>query len=87
MYYPYFLSYMCIGLAISLVVFLWALSNGQFQDQQRARYLPLNDETATEKAVNTSRFSRLEFYALFFLAVAGLTASAAVLLFALIHRV
>ncbi len=45
MYYPYFISYMVAGLAISLVVFIWALNNGQFKDQQRARYLPLKDET------------------------------------------
>ena len=41
MYYPYFLAYMVSGFVISLVVLFWALRNGQFKDQQRARFLPL----------------------------------------------
>ena len=82
MYYPYFVSYMALGLVISLVVFFWALGNGQFRDQQRARYLPLND-VADEPMVKTSRFGPYETYALFFLAAAGIAASAAVLVFAL----
>ncbi|MBI9084182.1 MAG: cbb3-type cytochrome oxidase assembly protein CcoS [Desulfobacterales bacterium] len=82
MYYPYFVTYMTLGLVISLVVFFWALNNGQFRDQQRARYLPLNDAAEGQK-VKVSRFGRCETYALFFLAAAGIAASAAVLIFAL----
>ena len=44
MYFPYFIAYMGIGLIISLSVFFWALKNNQFQDQQRARFLPLQDD-------------------------------------------
>ena len=44
MYFPYFVTYMSIGLVLSIVVFIWALKNHQFRDQQRARYLPLEDE-------------------------------------------
>jgi cbb3-type cytochrome oxidase maturation protein len=29
---------------IGLLAFFWALDNGQFSDQNRARYLPLTDE-------------------------------------------
>ena len=50
MYFPYFISYMVAGLAVSLVVFIWALNNGQFKDQQRARYLPLKDDEETPAA-------------------------------------
>lgn len=82
MYYPYFIAYITIGLGLSLLVFFWALKNGQFRDQQRARFLPLRDESGTVP-VKTSRIHRLEIYALFFLAAAGLAASAAVLLYAL----
>jgi len=86
MYYPYFISYMVAGLVISLVVFIWALNNGQFKDQQRARYLPLKDETDVDEppVVMAKRFSRYEPYALMLLAFAGLAVSAAVLLFALL---
>ncbi len=82
MYYPYFITYMGIGLAISLAVFYWALNNGQFKDQQRARFLPLADETAPIR-IRASRLGRYEIYALFVLAVAGLALSAGVLIFAL----
>ena len=81
MYYPYFITYIVIGLGLSLVVFFWALSRGQFQDQQRARFLPLQDEDLPP--VRLSRFGRYEIYALLLLAVLGLAASAARLLFAL----
>ena len=42
MYYPYFITYMTLGLVISLLVFFWAMKNGQFKDQERARFLALD---------------------------------------------
>lgn len=82
MYFPYFIAYISIGLTISLIVFFWAVKNGQFQDQQRARFLPLRD-VADEGPVRATRFNRWEIYGLFALAVAGLSMSGAVLLYAL----
>ncbi len=82
MYFPYFIAYIAIGLGISLLVFFWAVKNGQFQDQQRARFLPLRDES-DNGPVRVSRFGRWELYALVLLAVAGLAMSATVLLYAL----
>lgn len=83
MYFPYFITYMAVGLAISLGVFFWALKNGQFKDQQRARFLPL--EKKREPSVQAvSGMKRFEIYALMFLAFAGLAASAAVLVFSLL---
>lgn len=83
MYFPYFIAYIAIGFAITLVVLFWALRNGQFQDQQRARFLPLEKEQEKDEA-NVSRWKRYEIYMLFFLACAGLMSSGAVLVFALI---
>ena len=83
MYFPYFVTYITIGLVISIVVFIWALKNGQFKDQQRARFLPL--EELDRSAGETSRISRYEMYALFFLALAGLGASAAVLIYSIFY--
>jgi cbb3-type cytochrome oxidase maturation protein len=80
MYFPYFMIYIGIGFAISLVVFLWALKRGQFKDQERARFLPLEDEPEPEK-VTVTKFNRIEGYALIFLAIAGLSATVAVLVF------
>lgn len=72
--------YIGIGFAISLVVFLWALKRGQFKDQERARFLPLEDEPEPEK-VTVTKFNNIEGYALIFLAIAGLSATVAVLVF------
>lgn len=84
MYFPYFLTYIILGFAIALLVFYWALKTGQFREQRRARFLPLEDE-GDPAPVRASTASRLEVYALGFVAVAGLAASAAVLIFSLIY--
>ena len=57
MYYPYFIAYMAAGFVISLVVFFWALNSGQFKDQQRARFIPLEGQLRS-KPVKASRFFR-----------------------------
>ena len=44
MIYLFFVLYMITGFIISLCLFFWALKNGQFRDQQRARFLPLLEE-------------------------------------------
>ncbi len=84
MYFPYFITYMAVGFVISLVVFFWALKNGQFKDQKRARFLPLEDESEPS-VVKVSTFKRYEIYALLFLAIAGLAASGAVLVFSILN--
>jgi len=83
MYFPYFIAYIAIGLILSVAVFVWAVKNGQFRDQQRARFLPLE---GGPKAVSlkASRIGRLEIYGLFLLALAGLSASVAIVVFAII---
>ena len=82
MYYPYFIAYMAAGFVISLVVFLWALNHGQFKDQQRARFIPLESDQGI-KPVEASRFARIETYALFTLVCLVLASSVAVVIFAL----
>ena len=59
MYYPFFLAYMIAGFIISLVVFFWALKRGQFRDQQRARFLPLENSPA-EDPVKLTKAGRLQ---------------------------
>jgi cbb3-type cytochrome oxidase maturation protein len=83
MYYPYFLAYMLSGFVISLVVLFWALRNGQFKDQQRARFLPLEAGPETEP-VKVSKIGRIEAYALIVLACLGLFGTAATLIFSLL---
>ena len=74
------MTYIGIGFLITLLVFLWALKRGQFKDQERARFLPLEDEAEPSK-IKVTKFNRIEGYALIFLAVAGLSATVAVLVF------
>lgn len=83
MYFPYFISYIALGFLITIPVFLWALKSGQFKDQQRARFLPLEDD-GEAPAVRISRVNRYEIGALIFLVVSGLITSAGVVVFALI---
>lgn len=82
MYFPYYIVYMVIGFVITLVVFFWALNQGQFKDQNRARFIPLEADGNT-RPVKASRFARIETIALFALVGIGLAASAAVVTFAL----
>jgi len=82
MYYPYFIAYMAAGFVISIVVLIWALNNGQFKDQQRARFIPLESDLNTEP-VKASRFARIETIALFSLVCICLACSIAVITFAL----
>ena len=83
MYYPYFIAYMLVGFGVSLLVFFWALGSGQFKDQDRARFLPLEHGDAPRPS-KISRAGRYEAYALGFLVTLGLMATGAVLLFAIL---
>jgi len=83
MYYPYFIAYMLVGFGISLLVFFWALGSGQFKDQERARFLPL-EQGEDARTVKISRTGRYEAYALGLLVALGLLATGAVLLFAIL---
>lgn len=75
---------MLAGFIISILVFFWALKTGQFKDQQRARFLPLDEEGKPHHQAAPSRFYRIEVYGLVFLVCAGLAASGALLVFSLI---
>ena len=84
MYYPYFITYMVIGLGISLGVFFWAIKTGQFADQQRARFLPLKG-LAQATTTSPKGAGRYEVYALWGLAMTGLILTGLILVKALLH--
>ena len=84
MYYPYFISYMLAGLVIALIVFAWAMKNNQFQEQGRARFLPLFD-APQQKSTPASRTGRIEAVALWSLIGLGVCVSLAVVVFALLR--
>lgn len=78
MYYPYLITYMLAGFIISVVTFIWALKNGQFKDQQRARYLPLAD-VENGPPLRAPRYYRIKIFLLFAMACAGIVSTAAVI--------
>ena len=81
MYYFVFIIFIFSGLFFGIVVFLWALKSGQFKEQQRARYLPLEDEQ--EEPINeVSRSGKLQSYVLFGILILGLMTVASVVVYA-----
>ena len=52
MYYYFFIIFIFSGLFFGILVFLWALKSGQFKEQQRARYLAIEDEQEMPQPVN-----------------------------------
>ena len=85
MYFPYFATYMIVGLVLAFVVAGWALRHGQFNDQQRARFLPLAGDPPAPKGPVLTRRGRFETYGLVAVVAAGLAATGAVLVFALLY--
>jgi cbb3-type cytochrome oxidase maturation protein len=84
MVFSFFAAYMVIGLFISALVFFWALKNGQFRDQKRAAFLPLQHDTENPR-VRIRLIHRLEGLALLAMACLGLLISASVLAFSLLQ--
>jgi cbb3-type cytochrome oxidase maturation protein len=81
MYYFFFILFIFSGLFFGILVFLWALKSGQFKEQQRARYLPLEDEPeAPNKEV--SRSGKLQSYVLFGILIFGLVVVASIVVYA-----
>ena len=74
---------MITGFVISLVVFFWALNRGQFSDQQRARFLPLEDRQV-EGPAKLTRIGRWQTILLFTLAGTGLIATAVAIVISLL---
>ena len=70
-------------LALAVWALVWAIRSGQFRDQQRARFLPLEVEPEGETPPPTGA-STYEIYALGFIAAAGLLTSGALLVFSLV---
>ena len=55
-FYLFFLLYLGAGILICGALFYWAVSNGQFKDQDRARYFPLAGEAPQPKDASTAKW-------------------------------
>ena len=73
MFYVYWILLIIVGLGASIATFVWAIRNGQFSDQERARYLPLNDLVSLDSLETTPR-RPAEVYALGLILSLGLVA-------------
>jgi len=71
MYYSGWLGLITISLGVSLIAFVWALRNGQFSDQGRARYIPLSSEP-TLPPLHEPAKRAWELYALIIVGLIGL---------------
>jgi cbb3-type cytochrome oxidase maturation protein len=81
MYYPFFITYLVAGFAFGIVLLFWAIKNGQFKDQQRARYLPL-DEEEPQPVGTVSKNARVQSFILLGLMAFGLMAIVWVVIYA-----
>ena len=57
-YYSYFLLYVFVGFVLCAALFAWAVVNGQFGDQKRARYLPLTGSAPAPRDASTAKWPR-----------------------------
>ena len=67
-FYGLYLLYLFLGLLFSGCLFYWAVVNGQFREQQRARYLPLGAEEPEAQSARTARWPRSMIVTVLFLA-------------------
>jgi hypothetical protein len=54
-YYPFWAALILLSLCASVGGFSWAYRNRQFEDQERARYLPLRGESVASSPTTKSR--------------------------------
>lgn len=67
MYYLGWILLIVVGVGLGIWAFIWAMGSGQFAEQDRARFLPLRDESPG-KEVASAPGSRM---AVCFLCLAG----------------
>ncbi len=85
MFVPMWLCYLVTGTAMAVLVLAWALRTRQFEDQDRARFLPLAGLTPAELAAPPPdparvRPIRLAFLLALVLGLGTVAASAVVIL-------
>jgi cbb3-type cytochrome oxidase maturation protein len=79
--YLLFIIFIFSGLFFGIIVFLWALKSGQFKEQDRARYLAIEDDRHDSED-RVSRSGQLQSYALLGLLLVGILISASVVIYA-----
>jgi nitrogen fixation-related uncharacterized protein len=57
-FYLFFLVYLAAGILICGALFAWAVTNGQFKDQDRARYFPLSGSAPQPGDASSAKWPR-----------------------------
>ena len=71
MFLNLWILFACFGIIFSILLFIWAVKKGQFEEQERARFLPLKDIDDDEKLEKPGRgFSETMLFVI--IAVLGL---------------
>jgi nitrogen fixation-related uncharacterized protein len=85
MFVPLWLIFLLSGLAMSIFAVVWGIRTRQFEDQDRARYLPLVGLTSDELAGQPKDTHRAEYAAMCSMLAVGLLALCAGFILALRH--
>jgi hypothetical protein len=80
MFVPLWLIFLISGLAMAVLTVVWAIRTRQFEEQGRARYLPLVGLSAQEHAARPTRSHRAEIAGVWALLLVGSSAIVACLL-------
>lgn len=83
MFVPLWLIFLGSGLVMAVLTVVWAIRSGQFDDQQRARFLPLMGLTAAEMARRPRRARLADRVGMVTIVALGAGALAAALLLTL----
>ena len=85
MFVPLWVLFLVSGLLMAICTVVWGIRSGQFEDQDRARYLPLAGLTAEEIDAKPATKHRAETIAGSVLILVGLSALSAGMWLALRH--
>ncbi len=85
MFVPLWVLFLSSGLIMAVVTVSWASRTRQFDDQHRARFIPLSGLSAEELTYEPKKRFRAEIAGLWVLLTAGLGALGASLFLALRH--
>jgi nitrogen fixation-related uncharacterized protein len=79
MFVPAWLIFLASGTAMAVLFVLWAIRTDQFEEQDRARYLPLVGLSAKEMSEQPPVRRGASFYAILTIFVCGIVTMAATL--------
>jgi nitrogen fixation-related uncharacterized protein len=79
MFVPVWLIFLASGTAMAVLAILWAIRSDQFEEQDRARYLPLQGLSAKELSEQPPIRRGASFYAILLIFVVGAVTLAATL--------